>query len=101
MCVRVAYVHTMPHLRFLLLLLLLLLQVMGAFETFVGPWFLRLGNVNMSQAILELCGVPQDATSTVSQLWLFVCLTVSLAVSLAVCLPTCARCCACLVWRRK
>eukprot|EP00752_Nemacystus_decipiens_P009926 g8853.t3 len=43
-------------------------QVMGAFETFVGPWFLRLGNVNMSQAILELCGVPQDARSTLTGL---------------------------------
>eukprot|EP00903_Cladosiphon_okamuranus_P014260 g13246.t1 len=43
-------------------------QVMGAFETFVGPWFLRLGNVNMSQAILELCGVSQEAKSTLTGL---------------------------------
>ncbi|CAM9232741.1 unnamed protein product, partial [Scytosiphon promiscuus] len=40
-------------------------QVMGAFESFLGPWLLRLGNVKMSQAILELCGVPHDARATV------------------------------------
>lgn len=57
-------------------------QVMGAFEAFVGPWFLRLGNVNMSQAILELCGVPQDARSIVSR---FVCLAVFLAVRVDPC----------------
>ncbi|CAM9424389.1 unnamed protein product, partial [Hapterophycus canaliculatus] len=43
-------------------------QVMGAFESFLGPWVLRLGNVKMSQAILELCGVPQDARLAVTGL---------------------------------
>ena len=36
------------------------------FESFFGPWFLRLGNVKMSQAILELCQVTQEARPTVS-----------------------------------
>ncbi|CAM9886395.1 unnamed protein product [Ectocarpus sp. 4 AP-2014] len=40
--------------------ILVISQVMGTFEGFLGPWFLRLGHVKMSQAILELCGVPQD-----------------------------------------
>lgn len=67
---RVGVCFTPGLLLFLFLMPLLLLplpQVMGAFAAFVGPWFLRLGNVNMSQAILDLCGVPQDARSTVSQ----------------------------------
>ena len=37
------------------------------FEDVLGSWFLRLGNVKMAQAILDLCGVPLDARSTVSQ----------------------------------
>ena len=36
------------------------------FESFCGPWYLRLGNVKMSQAILELCQVTQEARPTVS-----------------------------------
>ncbi|CAN0275954.1 unnamed protein product, partial [Discosporangium mesarthrocarpum] len=36
-------------------------QVMGTFEAYLGPWCLRLGNVKMSQALLDLCGVPAEA----------------------------------------
>ncbi|CBJ48836.1 eIF-2alpha kinase GCN2 similar to Eukaryotic translation initiation factor 2-alpha kinase 4 (GCN2-li [Ectocarpus siliculosus] len=47
---------------------LVISQVMGTFEGFLGPWFLRLGHVKMSQAILELCGVPQDVRPIVTGL---------------------------------
>ncbi|CAM9255688.1 unnamed protein product [Ascophyllum nodosum] len=43
-------------------------QVVGMFEDVLGSWFLRLGNVKMAQAILDLCGVPLDARSTVMAL---------------------------------
>lgn len=38
---------------------------MGMFEGVMGSWFLRLSNVTMTQAILDLCGVPLDARYTV------------------------------------
>ena len=41
------------------------------FESFCGPWYLRLGNVKMSQAILELCQVTQEARPTVSVAWMY------------------------------
>ncbi|CAM9336634.1 unnamed protein product [Laminaria digitata] len=49
---------------------LVISQVMGlfGFESFCGPWYLRLGNVKMSQAILELCQVTQEARPTVASL---------------------------------
>lgn len=48
----------------------ILFQVMGRFKSCLGPWVLRLGNVKMTAAILELCEVPFPARAAVRHAFL-------------------------------